>query len=165
MTWTTTFLLTEWHMQTTEKTCFKCGVTKQLSDFYAHKAMADGHLNKCKCCAKQDAHQHRHGNGRERVLASDRKRSQQPNRKELRKVIFERWKDQHPNRRRANVVLGNAIRCGKVMPQPCWVCGQKAEGHHPDYDRPLDVVWLCRAHHMQTHAMFTRLTEHQKATP
>jgi hypothetical protein len=23
---------------------------------------------------------------------------------------------------------------------------------HPDYQRPLHVVWLCRAHHKQLHA-------------
>lgn len=59
-------------------------------------------------------------------------------------------------RRKARMTLGNAIRDGKVLAWPVCAlpnCTHKAEAHHPDYDRPLDVVWLCRTHHRQAHAL------------
>jgi hypothetical protein len=36
------------------KICFKCGQEKFLYDFYKHKQMPDGHVNKCKECNKID---------------------------------------------------------------------------------------------------------------
>lgn len=45
-----------------------------------------------------------------------------------------------------------AILKGRLTRGPCESCGsEKSEAHHPDYNKPLDVTWLCRACHAKEH--------------
>lgn len=37
------------------KICFKCNIEKDLSKYYKHSKMSDGHLGKCKDCTKKDS--------------------------------------------------------------------------------------------------------------
>lgn len=134
------------------KTCFKCQTAKPLSEFYKHAQMGDGHLNKCKDCAKKDVKEHRQKEW-ERVRAYDRMRAAQPHRVAKSKERQKVYRAKHPDRDAAHRKVQYAVRTGKLTPLPCLVCGDKAESHHPDYSRPLDVVWLCPAHHKQAHAL------------
>jgi hypothetical protein len=64
----------------------------------------------------------------------------------------QKWAAAHPRARWAHSCLRSAIRRGLVTRQPCEVCGaEPADGHHPDYDRPAHVQWLCRRHHRELH--------------
>jgi hypothetical protein len=41
---------------------------------------------------------------------------------------------------------------GHIPKGPCEVCGAlSVEAHHDDYSKPLEVRWLCRAHHAAHH--------------
>jgi len=44
------------------------------------------------------------------------------------------------------------LKRGKLTKQPCEVCGDpKSQIHHDDYDKPLEVRWFCRPHHLKNH--------------
>lgn len=116
--------------------------------------MADGHLNKCKECNKKDVFEHRHGKGREYVLSYDRERASKPERLEKKRARVQKYNKEKPHQKHANSVVAYALKIGKLKKFPCLICGdEKSEGHHPDYSRPLDVVWLCSSHHKQAHAI------------
>jgi hypothetical protein len=57
--------------------------------------------------------------------------------------------------KRARRAAQNAISTGKLHRQPCEICGEvtPVDAHHEDYDKPLDVRWLCVRHHRQLHAL------------
>jgi hypothetical protein len=139
------------------KACFKCHRTLPLADYYKHKEMADGHLNKCKECTKADAAAYRAANP-ELILARKLEWSRTEKGRATMKRCIQNRKAAHPDRDRANTAASNAIKLGKLIPQPCFVCGAaKVEGHHPDYSAPLDVVWLCKKHHVEVHKLARQL--------
>lgn len=141
-------------MTTTEKTCFKCRVTKPITEFYAHPQMWDGRLNKCKECTKRDVSENYRANIHHYV-EYERKRFKKTERKEAaRRYLRER----RPTEKRiANQKASYAIRSGALIRKPCEVCGAiKTEAHHDDYSKPLDVRWLCRKHHLEHHGKVQR---------
>ena len=131
------------------KACFKCGETQPLTEFYKHKDMADGRLNKCKSCTKKDATDYRDAN-LEKVRKYDRARGNRAKPGALKK-----WRHAGGNLRlRAHSKVARAVRNGDIIPKPCEVCGE-TEGihaHHDDYTKALEVRWLCVKHHRQHHA-------------
>ncbi len=72
------------------------------------------------------------------------------------------WRKTHPlsdeakRRDTARSYAGVYKRRGKqLQPQPCLCCGAAdAEMHHPDHEKPLVVVWLCRPCHLSWHAFW-----------
>jgi hypothetical protein len=65
--------------------------------------------------------------------------------------------------RRAHYAVAKNLKAGVLVAYKCQVCGSnESEAHHPDYEYPLAVIWLCRQHHAQEHAHLERLTDCQR---
>ena len=133
------------------KECFKCNTVKPLEDFYKHSQMPDGHVNKCKECNKNDVTANRNKNI-EKYRAYDKARSKEPERIKAATEINRAWRAEDLRRQVAHSSVARAIRRGELVRQPCCRCGaEKTVAHHEDYDKPLEVVWLCQACHKQRH--------------
>lgn len=146
-----------------KKTCFKCGEEKPRDDFYKHKGMADGILNKCKPCTKKDTALNWRNN-KEYYREYDRIRAHDPKRKSMHKrwlstdrakqLIAKRkkeWNIKNHHIRTVHSKFWNAIKRGEIVKQDCEICGGRAQAHHEDYTKPLEVRWLCPQHHSDAH--------------
>lgn len=139
------------------KICFKCRRELPLTEFYRHKRMADGHLGKCKACARADvaAYAAEHP---EIIRAKKAAWAKTKSGKAVLRRTYLKRRVTHPEQFEANTIVSNAIKLGKLIPQPCFVCGAaKAEAHHADYSLPLAVTWLCKKHHVETHQLAKQL--------
>jgi len=135
------------------KKCFRCKLTKPLTDFYKHKQMKDGHLNKCKECSRKDVRRRYYDpESNLKIREYEKKRFQDPERKARVTEYFRKMRQNNPDKFKARTKLNNAVRDGVIAREPCEVCGHhKVEAHHPDYNEPLNVKWLCRRHHLEEH--------------
>lgn len=133
------------------KECFKCKSVKPLTEFYRHSMMADGHLNKCKECTKNDATEHRNKNI-DKIRAYDRARGKISERIKANTEVNRAWRAEDKRRNIAHSIVSYAIKKGKLVRLPCVRCGnKKSVAHHEDYDKPLEVMWLCQPCHKQRH--------------
>jgi ribosomal protein S27AE len=136
---------------TSSKECFKCKTVKPLTEFYKHPQMGDGHLNKCKQCSKNDVNKHRLENI-EHIREYDRNRGKNIERIKLSAEVTRAWRAEDSRRHAAHNKVARAIKSGELVRQPCVRCGEtKSLAHHEDYDKPLDVMWLCQPCHKQRH--------------
>lgn len=128
------------------KKCRACSKEKDLAEYYKHKQMSDGHLNICKKCTKKRIASHRLHNI-ERIRAYDRKRGKLSHRKELSIENTRKARKRNPLYNKTHLAVSRAIKKGILTrPTICTKCNShnvKIEGHHEDYTKPLDVIWLC----------------------
>jgi hypothetical protein len=141
-------------MEYTSKVCFKCLIEKPLYEYYKHKKMADGHLNKCKDCTKKESDKRekelrKDQNWVEKEKVRSREKYYRLGYKEIykrtteqRKVSTERYKLNYPEKVRAKNKSSRLkpIRVGNHL-------------HHWNYGEGFekDVIELLPLHHYGLH--------------
>jgi hypothetical protein len=165
------------YVMTTESTkyCWKCKQSKPLDDFGRNRSKSDGLQSECKECVRE--YNRRYNKKNKEVLLIKMKEYRQSNIDKLRKRGREysrsdkgrtarlryyasnkeqfagrvrKHNENHPGRYKARYQFRNAVKLGKIMrPKSCSLCGKrcKPHGHHEDYSKPFDVVWVCRKCH------------------
>ncbi len=54
----------------------------------------------------------------------------------------------------AHRMVSEALRKGKLKRKNCELCNSKfTDAHHKNYNKPLDIVWLCRRCHIYIHKL------------
>ena len=147
---------------TDERRCCVCKEVKKEEEFTYHKKQ--GRQAQCKECRRELNKKYREEN-RERCRALCKKHREENRElyRESSRKHYQKNKQTHKERVRdyarssikTRVVsaANYAIKTGKLIRQPCEVCGaEKVDAHHDDYAKPLEVRWLCRSHHKQHHA-------------
>ena len=63
-----------------------------------------------------------------------------------------KWDKNNRYKKNAEQQVRRAVAKGLIIKEDCRDCGSmKVHGHHPDYSKPLEVIWLCALHHKAEH--------------
>ena len=145
--------------------CKTCGIDKDADSFYKN-------CRECKVCKRERARLYREKNI-DRIKAYDRNRPNAKERTQKQKEYKEKMRKENPekfdkifhsSRKRyrakyhekmvAHNKVNEALRTGKLeRPTECSICHIKCipQGHHSDYSKPLDVIWVCSSCHSKIH--------------
>lgn len=158
------------------KRCRLCQEVKDLGSFTAHKATADRISSECRSCQRETSAAWRKKNVEHKRIQDAEYRSNpavierhrishlryKAANPEVLKVNRDAWKQRNKHKIAAHTAIGNAVAAGKVTRLPCWCGNPKSEGHHEDYTKPLEVIWLCRKHHAEAHRKIVVVTKSQE---
>lgn len=170
-------------------TCRKCIETKPLEAFTTSAKSKNGKINLCKECGRLAAKNYYKRNRGKKIEYSKKysktskgysvrlkylnsareiinKRVRENTTTEQRAAIRRKQNELYPQKYKARSVLRTALCRGIIQKEPCCICGstKAIEAHHTDYNKPIDVMWMCRSHHRAWHRVFAPENSESLAT-
>lgn len=140
------------------RACAKCAAEKPLTEFRRNRGMRDGYLRACKACNSAYERAYRQKNA-DRLTEYERRRNHTPQRLAMRAKQTKAFRNSQPMANAAHVAVSRAVKAGVLEKLPCYFCGgERVDAHHHDYNKPLDVTWLCKPCHRKFHSLERRAT-------
>lgn len=121
------------------KICISCKTLLPLSHF-TFRTDRQKYRNQCNKCLYQQN-------------KSSIKKYQQNNRDKVIKSTIN-WRKKNPKKRNVHNILQYHVKVGNIIkPDICENCKLEKilQGHHENYNKPLDVIWLCPECHKDKH--------------
>ena len=131
------------------KVCSGCGESLSLEEFNKDSSRSDGKQRTCKSCNKV----YRKDNADTSSAYNKAYRSTSRGRS----IQYAGTLRYHSNPDNAGKLYARsevrkAVLRGDLSKGVCHYCGNpNVEAHHPDYTKPLSVIWLCKHHHEEVH--------------
>jgi len=140
------------------KKCSSCGNMKPLSDFYRRGEKGhskDGHIGRCVECMRTYSKAWEKTNRKLTEAKIGAIKRWQRNNTNKRMQAKGRWRERNKEeyllKARVMQAVYRAIKDGTITkPDRCERCGRDRtilQAHHEDYEKPLEVEWLCVSCH------------------
>lgn len=146
--------------------CKYCKTDKPIDEFYQSSIRKDGKSGNCKECIRARVRANRAAKI-DYYREFDRNRAKLPHRiaaikkyaktergKAKLSASSRTHRKKYPQRVAARTAVNNAVCGGRLQkPKHCESCSDETalHGHHCDYNKQLDVVWLCNICHKNWH--------------
>lgn len=119
------------------KECSRCHLQKENTEFYKDSRGKLGTYAACKKCHNKFVIKVK---GQKYIIKNRRLQNRY------------RFNPKNKYKIEARIMARKAKELGIIPFSSCKICGDsRFELHHPDHKKPLDVIPLCKKHHMQEH--------------
>jgi len=132
------------------KNCSRCKKLLPSESFYKDNSRRSKLTPRCKDCDRVFRRESRLRNPETHIKRNKRYYQKHKKRKA---EYLKKWRAKNWFKANAHEAVTRAIKLGLLKRKSCEKCkNTKADAHHEDYGKPLEVMWLCRSCHMEQHS-------------